>query len=90
MSLVHPILEYGAACGDRYREGHMNVLDCGHKKAAKFSGHTSGVVWETLAQRRKMVHICAFFTVYFGERAWKTTRDRLQGPCYLSRDDHDW
>jgi hypothetical protein len=24
-----------------------------------------------------------------GERAWKAIGERLQGPCYLSRDDHD-
>jgi hypothetical protein len=23
MSLVHPVLEYGAACWDPYREGHI-------------------------------------------------------------------
>jgi hypothetical protein len=26
---------------------------------------------------------------YTGERAWKAIGDRLQRPCYLSRDDHD-
>jgi hypothetical protein len=27
MSLVHPILEYGAACRDPCREGQINALD---------------------------------------------------------------
>jgi hypothetical protein len=26
-SLVHPVLEYGAACWDPYREGQINALD---------------------------------------------------------------
>jgi hypothetical protein len=28
MSLVHLILEYGAACWDPYREGQINTLNC--------------------------------------------------------------
>jgi len=27
MTLVHPILEYGAACWDLYREGQIHTLD---------------------------------------------------------------
>lgn len=27
--------------------------------------------------------------MYSGEWAWKAIEDGLQGPCYLSRDDHD-
>jgi hypothetical protein len=84
-SLVRLILEYGAVCWDPYREGHVNTLDCVQKKAAKFADHTSDLVWETLVHRSKMVCICALFKVYCGEWAWKTTRDRLRGPCYLSR-----
>jgi hypothetical protein len=30
-----------------------------------------------------------FSTKYTGERAWISIGDRLQGLCYLSRDDHD-
>jgi len=41
MSLVHPILEYGAACWDLYREGQINTLDRVQKKAAKFAHHTN-------------------------------------------------
>ena len=36
MSLVRPILEYGAACWDPYREGQISALDRVQKKAAKF------------------------------------------------------
>jgi hypothetical protein len=42
-----------------------------------------------LAQRKKTACICTLFKAYFGERAWKAVGDRLQGPCYISRDDHD-
>jgi hypothetical protein len=42
-----------------------------------------------LAQRRKIAGICALFKAYIGERAWKFIGNRLKGPCYLSRDDHD-
>ena len=36
MFLVLPILEYGAACWDPYREGQISALDRVKKKAAKF------------------------------------------------------
>jgi hypothetical protein len=80
-SLVRPILEYGASCWNPYREDQKNVLDRVQNKAAKFANHTKDSVWETLAQRRKIARICALFKVYAGERAWKATGDRLQGPC---------
>ena len=35
MSLVRPILEYGAACWDPYREGQISALDRVQKKAAQ-------------------------------------------------------
>jgi hypothetical protein len=39
-SLVRPILEYGAACWDPYREGQINASERVQKKAAKFAiGH---------------------------------------------------
>jgi hypothetical protein len=65
------------------------MLDCVQKKAAKFADHMSDLVWETLAHRSKMARICVLFKVHSGEWAWKTTRDWLQGQCYLSLDDHD-
>jgi hypothetical protein len=46
---VRPILEYGAACWDPYREGQIYVLDRVQKKAAKFAYHMSESNWETLA-----------------------------------------
>jgi hypothetical protein len=88
----HPILEYGAACWDPYREGQINELELVQKKAAKFligHNHRNGSDWESLAQRRKLARLCALFKAYTGERAWKAIGERLQGQCYLSRDDHD-
>jgi len=61
MSLVRPILEYGASCWDPYREGQINALDRVQKKTAKFAYHANITVWETLVQRRKIIRICALF-----------------------------
>ena len=41
MSLVRPILEYGVACWDPYREGQIYALDKVQKKGAKFAHHTN-------------------------------------------------
>jgi len=89
MSLVGPILEYGAACRDPYREGQISGLDGVQKKAAKFAHQTSNSNWETLALRRKLSRICALFKAYSGDRAWKAIVDRLQRPHSLSRIDHE-
>jgi hypothetical protein len=43
-SLVCPILEYGAACWDPYRECQIRALDPVQNKAAKFVHHTRGPV----------------------------------------------
>jgi hypothetical protein len=88
--LVRPILEYGAACWDPYREGQIYALDRVQKKAVIFAYRMSESNWETLSQRRKMSCICALFKAYSGEEAWKVIGDRLQRPNYLSRIDHDW
>ena len=89
MTLVRPILEYGAACWDPYREGQINALARVQKKAAKFAYHKNSPTWETLASRRKLSRICALFKAYSGERAWKPIGDRLKRPHYLSRVDHE-
>jgi len=88
MSLVLPILEYGAACWDPYRKGQISALDRVQKKAAKFAHHTNSSNWENLASRRKLSRICALFKAYSGERAWKVIGDKLQRPHYLSRINH--
>ena len=79
MSLVRPILEYGAACWDPYREGQISALDRVQKKAAKFAHHTNSSNWETLASCRKLSRVCALFKAYSGERAWKVIGDKLRG-----------
>jgi hypothetical protein len=88
-TLVRPILEYGAACWDPYREGQIHALDRVQKKAAKFAYRRNESNWETLSQRRKLLRLCALFKTYSGERAWKAIGDRLQWPNYLSRVDHE-
>jgi len=77
MSLVHPILEYAAACWDPYREGQISAFDRVQKKAAKFSHRTNSPNWENLVSRRKLSRICPFFKAYTGERAWKAIGDRF-------------
>jgi len=89
-SLVRPILEYGAACWDPYRECQINALEWVQKRAAKFAHNTGGLDWDSLEQHRKISHMCALFKAYKGERAWKTIKDRLRAPRYLSRVDHKW
>ena len=59
------------------------------KKGAKFASNMNDSGWEILAQCRKIARICVLFRAYTGEWAWETTEDRLQGPWYLSRDDHE-
>jgi hypothetical protein len=88
-SLVRPILEHRVACWNPYMEGKKTALDRVWKKAAKFANHTRDSVWETLTQCRKIARIFAHYNAYSGERAWKALGDRLPGPCYLSRDDHN-
>jgi len=89
MSLVRPIVEYGAACWDPYREGQISALDRVQKKAAKFAHHKNNPNWETSASRRKLSRICALFKANSGECAWKPIGDRLQWPHHLSRVDHE-
>jgi len=85
---VRPILEYGAAYWDPYREGQIYALDRVQKKAAKFAYHKSESNWETMSQRRKISRVCSLFKAYSGERALKAIGDRLQRPNYLSKIDH--
>ena len=59
------------------------------KKAAKFANHTKYLVWKSLAQCRKIALICTLFKAYTREWASKSIGDRLKGPCYLSRNDHN-
>jgi len=89
MSLIRPILEYGAMCWDPYREGQISASDRVQKEAAKFAHHTNIPNWETLASRRKLSRICALFKAYSGVGAWKPIGDRLLRPHYMSRVDHE-
>ena len=89
MSLVRPILEYGAACWDPYREGQKSALERVLKKAAKYAHHKNNPKWETVASHRKLSRLCALYKTYCGERAWKAMGDRLKRPHYLSRVDHE-
>jgi len=65
------MLENGASCWDlySYRKGQTNALDLVQMKVAKFVNHTNDSGWETLVQRKKIVHICELFKAYTGEQA---------------------
>jgi hypothetical protein len=89
-ALVRPTLEYGAVCLDPYSECQVSALNRVRKRADKFANNINESRWETLAQRRSMARICAFFKAYIGGRPWKAIDDRLLKPCYLSRDDRNW
>ena len=88
-ALVRPILEYGVVCWDPYREGQVKALDRVQRRAAKFANSLNDSGWETLTQRRLIARLCALYKAYTGSRAWKSIGDRLLGPCYLGRDDHN-
>ena len=66
MSLLRPILEYGAACWDPYREVQISALDRVQKKAVNFAHRTNRPNWENLASRRKLSRICALFKATVG------------------------
>jgi len=65
MSLVRPILEYGAACWDPYRKGQISALDRVQKKAAKFTHHTN---WETGVAWKVITLMCPLQSVFWGTR----------------------
>jgi hypothetical protein len=89
-TLVRPILEYGAACWEPYREGQIHALDRVQNKVTKFAYRTNESTWETLSQRRMISRIVSpLFRAYSGERTWKAIGDRLQRHNCLSRIDHE-
>jgi hypothetical protein len=73
--LMRTILEYGAACSDPYRKGHINALDGVQNMAAIFAHHRNGWNWETLTRRKKRARIYTLFKTYTGERACKAIGD---------------
>ena len=81
-SLVRPILEYGAACWDPYKECQISTLDWVQNKAANFAHYSGGSDRESLAQRRKIARMCAFYKAYIGDRARVAIGDRLEAPSY--------
>jgi hypothetical protein len=89
-SLVRLILEYRAACWDKFSRGQINALDRVHKKVAKFANLINESNWETLVQCSKIARICALYKAYSGELAWRAIGNRLQRPNSLSRSDNNW
>jgi hypothetical protein len=86
---VRPVLEYVSACWDLHSEDQVIVSERVQKQAAIFVTRTNESVRETLVQLRKISRLWSLFKGNTGERAWKATGDRLQGLCYLSREDRN-
>ena len=49
--MLGPIVECGAVCWDRYREGQVNALNRVQMRAAKFADNINESGWESLALR---------------------------------------
>ena len=86
---VCPIIEYGAASWDPYREGQIYALGRVQKKAAKSAHYMNESNWKTLSQRIKLSRTCALFKAYSGDRAWNSIGDTLQRLNYLRSFDHE-
>ena len=65
ISIVRPILKYGAACWDPYREFQIIALEWVQNKAVKFAHNTNRTNCENLVSRRKLSRISALFKAYF-------------------------
>ena len=89
MTLVLPILEYGATCWDPYRESQIREIDRVQRKAAVFDHHINKPTWETLASRRKIGRVGVLYKAYCGEGSWTDVGKRLERPPYLSRAEHN-
>jgi hypothetical protein len=77
MSIIRPILEYGAACWDPFREGQRSALGRVQKKATKFAHHKNSPNWETLASRRKLSRLCALWGTRVEIYWWQNTTATL-------------
>ena len=90
LSLVRPIMEYGAICWDPYRISQNNSLERIQQRVLKFCfrGNTRNVSWESLEDRRLRARLCAMFKAYSSYPAWKAITRRLYNTTYLSRGDH--
>jgi len=65
------------------KEGLIKTSDREQKNAAKSANHINYSFGETLACN------CVLSKAYTREPARVFTGDRSEGPCYLSRNDHD-
>ena len=89
MSLVRPILKYGAARWDPYREGQISALDRVQKRAAKFAHHSNSPKWETVASRRKPLHWCALYKSLLWRTGVEGYREQI-GRTTLSEQGRSW
>lgn len=98
MTLVRPLMEYGAGCWDPYRTQQINSLERLQRRAAKFvkgkRDHGEELVielgWEKLETRRKQARLCSLYRAYIGQKAWGDITARLEKPTYYGRNDHEY
>jgi len=69
MSLVRPILEYGAACWDPYSEGEISALDSVQKKAGQICTSYEQSELRNFGVASKIItHMCPLQSVLWGTR----------------------
>ena len=57
-SLVRPILEYGSACWDPYKEGQIIELDRVQKKSGIFAHNANRPSWEIVVAQEDSTSMC--------------------------------
>ena len=79
---VRPILEYGAACWDPYRESQICELDRVHRKLLSL------LTSQIIRNREQWPRVGRLYEAYCGERVWKDVGGRLERPQYWNRTGH--
>jgi hypothetical protein len=72
-----------------YREGQVSALNRLKKGAPKVANNINEWGWETLAQRRLIAQMCAFFKACTEGRSWKAIGNKVLKPCYLIMENHN-
>ena len=70
-------------CAPLAKEGQIKASDCEQNKAVTFAIQTNDSFWENVTRN------WVLFNAYTGESTRKSIGYSFEGPCYLSRNDHD-
>ena len=85
LSLVRPIVDYGAVCWGSVRGGTDTCVRPGAQDCGKMCKYN-----ERLELGNGGSAFCAVCSAYCGELAWKAIGDGLHRAYCLSGVDHDW